>query len=245
VLAEAAPDAAAEYDRVNVAATVELAEAAAARGVRRFVFLSTIKVQGEGRDEPYSEADPVGPADPYARSKWVAEQRLAEIARRAGMEVCILRPPLVYGENVGGNFLRLLRLVDVATALPLPLGGIRNRRSMVFVDNLAHAVVTCVRHPAAAGEVFVVSDGEDLSTSELLDRLAALSGRRARLFRVPYGILAGGARVLGKGPEVHRLLGTLRVDSSKIRTRLGWRPPYSVNDGLRATHAWYRERVHA
>jgi nucleoside-diphosphate-sugar epimerase len=241
VLDETGAEAADEYRRVNVDATVALAEAAAASGVQRFVFVSTIKVQGEGRAEPYTEADPAGPTDAYAHSKWLAEQRLADIGRRTGMEVCVLRPPLVYGRNVGGNFLRLLRLVDVAAALPLPLGGIRNCRSMLFVDNLADAVVACVRHPAAAGELFLVSDGEDLSTSELLSRLARIAGSRARLFPVPQGVVETGARLVGKAPEARRLLGTLTVDSSRIRRRLGWVPPFTVDEGLRATHAWYRE----
>ena len=241
VLDETAADPAAEYQRVNVDATVRLAEAAAAAGVRRVLFVSSVKVHGEGAARAYTEADRPQPRDAYARSKWEAEQRLGEIARRTGLEVCVLRPPLVYGREVGGNFRRLLRLVDMATTVPLPLGAIENRRSMVYVDNLADAVVTCVRHPAAAGELFLVSDGEDLSTSEVLGRLAGIAGSRARLFPVPFAVLATGARLLGKEPEVRRLFGSLTVDSSKIRRRLGWAPPHTVDEGLRATHAWYRE----
>ena len=183
---EPGPDAA--FNRVNVAGTLQLAEAAAATGVKRFVFMSTIKVNGEvTTDTPFSESDPAVPQDSYARSKWEAEQGLHKIAERSGLEIVVLRPPLVYGPEVKGNFLALLRLC--ASGLPLPLGRVQNRRSLLFVDNLADAVCAALERPEAAGRTFLVRDGQDLSIPELCRCLSAGLGRACRLWPVPVELL--------------------------------------------------------
>lgn len=241
VMREREPDPLHAYRAVNVAGTECLAAAAAAAGVRRFVYVSTIKVHGEGRNTAYTPDDPSAPSDPYAISKWEAEQHLGELARETGLEVVAVRPPLVYGPGVGGNFLRLLKLTDLAVRMPLPLAGITNRRSMVFVENLADLLIRCAEHELAPGQVFLVSDGEDLSTPELIMRLARLSGRRARLVRVPLVLLRWGARIAGLRAEVDRLTGSLTVDPAALRERLGWSPPYTVDEGLLATVMWHRD----
>ncbi len=241
VMREREPDPLHAYRAVNVAGTECLAAAAAAAGVRRFVYVSTIKVHGEGRNTAYTPDDPSAPSDPYAISKWEAEQHLGELARETGLEVVAVRPPLVYGPGVGGNFLRLLKLTDLAVRMPLPLAGITNRRSMVFVENLADLLIRCAEHELAPGQVFLVSDGEDLSTPELIMRLARLSGRRARLVRVPLVLLRLGARIAGLRAEVDRLTGSLTVDPAALRERLGWSPPYTVDEGLLATVMWHRD----
>ncbi|WP_235893081.1 UDP-glucose 4-epimerase family protein [Pelomicrobium methylotrophicum] len=242
VMEASAREAIAEYRRVNTAGTERLALAAAAAGVRRFVFLSTIKVNGEAtRARPFAESDPPVPQDPYARSKWEAEQALHRIGAQTGMEVVILRPPLVYGPGVKGNFLSLLKIV--ARGVPLPLGSVKNRRSLIYVGNLADAIVKCLEHPAAAGETFLVRDAEDLSTPELVRRLACALGVAPRLIPVPPSWLVLGGRWLGRGAAVERLAGSLAVDDSRIRDALGWHPPYSVDEGLEATGRWYRERA--
>jgi len=241
VMAEAMPDGLAAYRRVNVEGTEGLALAAAAAGVRRFVFLSTIKVNGEAtRTRPFTESDPPAPQDAYARSKGEAEQALRRIGAQTGMEVVILRPPLVYGPGVKGNFLSLLKIV--ARGVPLPLGSVKNRRSLIYVGNLADAIVKCLEHPAAAGETFLVRDAEDLSTPELVHRLARALGVAPRLIPVPPSWLVLGGRWLGRGAAVERLAGSLTVDDSRIRDALGWHPPYSLDEGLEATGRWYRER---
>jgi nucleoside-diphosphate-sugar epimerase len=232
-----APDPLAAYREVNALGTANLARAAAAAGVRRLVFLSSVKVLGDGRAMPYRETDTPAPPDPYGQSKWEAEQALAETAAKTGLEVVILRPPLVYGPGVRANFLRLMELVS--RGVPLPLGAIGNRRSLAFVGNLADAVLAAATHPAAAGETFLVSDGEDLSTPELIRRLAAALDRAPRLLHVPPALLRGAAGVLGKRAAAERLLGSLAVDSTRIRERLGWTPPYSVDRGLAETARWF------
>lgn len=233
-----AADPLSEFRRVNVDGTRYLAEAAASRGVRRFIFISSVKVNGEERIEPYSEIDPPMPEDPYAISKWEAEQVLMQIARQMGMEVVVLRPPLVYGPGVRANFLRLLRLVH--RGIPLPLGSVKNVRSLVYVLNLADAIVTCASHPRAAGQVYFVSDGEDISTPELIRRMASVLGRSPRLLPFPVAILQAAGRVTGRLAEINRLTGSLSVCIDKIRRGLSWTPPYSLEDGLAATAEWYR-----
>jgi UDP-glucose 4-epimerase len=228
-------DVLAEFRRVNVAGTLELATQAAAAGVGRFVFLSSIKVNGEETraGAPFAEDDPPAPCDPYGVSKLEAEAGLREIAARTGMEVVIIRPVLVYGPGVKANFLSLMRWV--ARGVPLPLGAIHNRRSLVALDNLVDLVATCIRHPGAANEVFLVSDGEDLSTTDLVRKMAAALGRPARLIAVPAWALEVGAALLGKRGTARRLIGSLQVDITKARTRLGWTPPVSVDEGLAKT----------
>lgn len=228
------------YRQANTEGTLNLARQAALAGVRRFVFVSTVKVYGEGRPAAYAESDSPGPADPYAISKWEAEQGLREIAARSSMEVVIIRPPLVYGPGVKANFLDMMRWV--CRGLPLPLGAIHNQRSLVALDNLIDFLMVCATHPAAANQTFLVSDGEDLSTTELLVRMAAVLDRPARLLPVPARLLSAAASLLGKGQFAQRLCGSLRVDIAKAKTVLGWSPPVSVDEGLRRAAADFLAR---
>lgn len=238
---ETAADPMAAFRQVNVLGTERLARSAAAAGVRRLVFLSSVKVNGEGtRGRAYTEGDAPAPEDGYARSKWEAERGLARIADETGLEVVVLRPPLVYGPGVKANFLALMRAID--RGLPLPLGAIDNRRSLLFVGNLADAVVRCIGHPGAAGKTFLLRDGEDVSTPELIRRLARALERPARLFPFPPALLKLAAGLAGRREAADRLLGSLTVDDSRIRRELGWAPPHGLDQGLRITAAWYRSR---
>ena len=238
VMQDRAADPLAEHRHVNRDATLALARAAQQAGVRRFVFLSTVKVNGERTAEaPFRERDTPAPADPYAVSKWEAEQGLQQIAAGGALDLVILRPPLVYGPGVKGNFLRLMQLV--ARRVPLPLGGVANRRSLIYVGNLASAIerAACIE-PAVRG-TFLLSDGEDLSTAELVRKLGAAMGRRARLFALPPALLAALGRALGKGNEVTRMIESLRVDCSAARRELQWEIPFTVEQGLRETADWF------
>jgi len=232
---DAAQDPLALYRATNTEATLNLARQAAKAGVKRFVFISTIKVNGEGRVAAYRETDAPTPEDAYAISKWEAEQGLQRIARETGLEVVILRPPLVYGPGVKANFLRLMRTVE--RGWPLPLGAIHNQRSLLYLGNLVDAIRVCVEHPAAAGQTFLLDDGEPVSTPELIRAVARAMGRPAHLLAVPVSVLELAGALLGKRAAVARLTGSLYVDSSAIRSRLGWRPPYSMEAGLAATAA--------
>lgn len=228
-------DSLALYRATNTEATLNLARQAAQTGVKRFVFISTIKVNGEGRDAPYRETDAPAPEDAYAISKWEAEQGLVRIAQETGLEVVILRPPLVYGPGVKANFLRLMQ--GVQKGWPLPLGAIRNKRSLLYLGNFVDAIRVCVEHPAAAGQTFLLDDGQAVSTPELIHAVAEAMDRPARLISVPMGMLQLAGALLGKRAAVARLASSLWVDSSLIRTRLGWMPPYSMEAGLAATVA--------
>lgn len=239
VPADATRDALALYRAANTDATLRLAREAALAGVRRFVFVSSIKVNGEGSDKPYRETDVAAPQDAYALSKWEAEQGLWQIAQESGLEVVILRPPLVYGPGVKANFLNLMRAVD--RRLPLPFGAIRNRRSLLYLGNLVDVIRLCLTHPNAAGKTLLVCDGEDISTPELVRRIAAALGRRPRLLPVPVSWMRFAGGMLGKREAVERLLGSLTVDSTQVRAELGWQPPYSMQAGLAATAQWYRQ----
>lgn len=218
------------YRASNTESTLNLARQTAQAGVKRFVFISTIKVNGEGGDAPYRETDMPVPEDAYAVSKWEAEQGLQQIAADTGLEVVILRPPLVYGPGVKANFLRLMQTVQ--KGWPLPLGSIRNRRSLLYLGNFVDAIRLCVEHPAAAGQTFLIDDGEPVSTPELIRAVACAMGRPVRLLAVPVGVLELMGALLGKRAAVARLTGSLHVDSSFIRSRLGWAPPYSMASGL-------------
>lgn len=233
VMHDKASDPLALYRATNTDATLNLARQAAQAGVKRFVFVSSIKVNGEGRDAPYRETDAPAPEDAYAISKWEAEQGLWQIARDTGLEVVVLRPPLVYGPGVKANFRRLLD--TVARGWPLPLGAIENRRSLLYLGNFVDAIRVCLEHPAAAGQTFLLDDGEPVSTPELVRAIARAMGRPVRLLPVPVGVLAFGGALLGRRAAVARLTGSLHVDSSAIRARLGWAPPYSMEAGLAAT----------
>ena len=235
VMQESLGDPLPAYREANTLGTVNLARQAAAAGVRRFVFVSTVKVNGEGRPVAYAESDAPCPGGPYAISKYEAEQALWDVAAGSAMEVVIVRPPLVYGPGVKANFLNMMRWVYCG--LPLPLGAIHNQRSLVALDNLVDFLMVCMTHPAAANQIFLVSDGEDLSTTELLVRIAAALGKPSRLLPVPDWMLGAVASLVGKEQFVQRLCGSLRVDTAKAKTLLGWSPPLSVDEGVRRVAA--------
>jgi len=233
VMSDESSDPLAEFRKVNVAGTEHLARAAAANGVRRFVYVSSIKVNGEVTSEggKFSESDVPNPQDPYGISKWEAEQALHRVAAKTGLEVVIVRPPLVYGANVKGNFAQMLKVL--AGGVPLPLASVHNRRSLIYVGNLVDALILCAMHPAAAGQTYLVSDGEDVSTPDLLRQLSEAMDRPACLFHCPQALLKLAGRLTGKSDQIGRLLGSLQVDSSKIRRELDWAPPYTLQQGLR------------
>jgi nucleoside-diphosphate-sugar epimerase len=238
IMTEKVTDPLAEFRRVNVDGTRAVLTAAQEVGTRRLLYLSSIKVNGESRDTPYSELDTPCPVDPYGQSKLDAEAVVRSSG--AGLSWTIVRPPLVYGPGVGGNFRRLLHLAGVASRWPLPLGGIDNLRSMIFVDNLADAIATSVAHPAARDRTFLVSDDHDVSVSELLRRLAVAIGGRSRLFRAPGGLLRQAGLLLGRDADLDRVFGTLRIDCGLIQSTLGWRPPVALDEGLRMTAEWWQ-----
>ena len=235
IMRDTTRDQLAEFRRVNMDGTLNLARQAAAIGVRRFIFLSTIGVNGNSTPlgTAFSENDAPLPHDPYSVSKYEAEVGLRAISKSTGMETVIIRPTLVHGRKAPGNFGRLTRLV--AKGLPLPLASVNNRRSLVGIDNLVNFIVTCLEHPSAANETFLVSDGEDLSTPDLIRRMARAMNRPARLLPVPKSVLMAAAAMLGKRDMAQRLCGSLQVDISKSRALLGWNPPISVDEGLRRT----------
>lgn len=221
-----------EFRAVNVEGALNLARQAAKAGVRRFIYLSSIKVNGEGTlpGQFFTEQDIPLPLDPYGISKYEAEEGLRKIAQQANMELVIIRPPLVYGPGVKANFLNMMRWLH--KGMPLPFAAIHNYRSLLALDNLVDFIVTCFDHPAAANQIFLVADGEDLSTTDLLRRTAAALNVPARLFPVPQNLLEVGFKVAGKSDLARRLCGSLRLDTTKARTVLGWYPPVSVNEGL-------------
>lgn len=235
VMSDRSADPSAEFRRVNVEGTLNLAGQAATAGVRRFVFISSIKVNGESTlpGKPFTAGDVPAPVDPYGLSKYEAEESLRKLAAETGMELVIVRPPLVYGPGVKANFLGMMRWLY--KGVPLPLGAVHNRRSLVALDNLVDLIVTCMDHPAAAGRTFLVSDGDDLSTTELLRRTGEALGRPARLLPVPVKLLEMGAACLGRRAVARRLCGSLQVDITETRERLGWEPPVSVDEALQAT----------
>lgn len=239
VLQEDTANPLAEFRRVNVAGTERLARAAAASGVKRLVYVSSIKVNGEATmaGQCYSELDEPAPQDPYGISKWEAEQALHRVAREIGLEIVIVRPPLVYGPGVKGNFAQMLRVL--ATGIPLPLASITNKRSLIFLENLVDALLCCATHPVAAGKTYLVSDGEDISTPELLRQLGSGMGRPARLLPCPQSLLKLAGRLFGRAGQIERLVDSLQVDDSRIRRELDWQPPYTLQQGLRATAELY------
>lgn len=238
VMAETASDPLAAFQEVNTAGTENLAMQAAAAGVKRMIYISTIKVNGEQRDRAFAADDKPAPKDPYAVSKWEAEQLLQHVSADTGMEIVIIRPPLVYGPGVKGNFQRLFRLIH--KGFPLPLGKVSNKRSMVNVDNLCDLIQTCIGHAKAQGEVFLVSDDHDLSTPDLVRLIAQTLSRPLRLIPIPQGWLYKLGGLIGKEAEIERLCGTLLVDIRKTKQVLGWQPPYSVAEGIKKTLAEFR-----
>lgn len=224
-----------EYRAINVLGTLNLARQAAQQGVKRFIFLSSAKVNGEASPagKPFTADQVPVPVDPYGLSKMEAEQGLRALAAETGMQVVIIRPVLVYGPGVKANFRSMMNWL--AKGVPLPLGAIDNKRSLVALDNLVDLIVTCIDHPAAANQTFLVSDDEDVSTSELLRRMGRALGRPARLLPVPVGLLQGAAALLGKRDVAQRLCGSLQVDISKTRALLNWTPPVSLDAALALT----------
>lgn len=237
VMNDKVADSLAEFRKVNVDGTLKLARQAAAAGVKRFIFISSIKVNGEATSpsKPFCASDVPAPEDAYGFSKLEAELGLMEIAAETGLEVVIIRPPLVYGPGVKGNFASIIRLVE--KGLPLPFGAIHNLRSLVGIDNLVDLIIRCMDHPAAVNKVFLAGDGEDVSTTELLRGVACAMGRPSRLIAFPARLLKGGATLLGKRTLAQRLLGSLQVDISHTCELLDWKPPFTVEEGLRRCFA--------
>jgi nucleoside-diphosphate-sugar epimerase len=240
VLRERHADPLAEFRRVNVEATRNLAVQAAAAGVKRFIFLSTVKVNGEnsavtknGAYAAFSEDSPASPLDGYALSKFEAEQVLCAIGSATAMETVVLRLPLVYGPGVKANFKELLRLS--CSGLPIPLGSLKNRRSLLYLENGCDCIARCITEPAAAGQLFLVSDGDDLSTPELIRMICRAAGRPSRLLPCPLWVLKGAGMLTGKSAVVRRLTGSLCVNSKKLQSLLGWRPPVTSQEGIRRT----------
>ena len=232
VMNDSAVDPLAEFREVNTYGTLSLARQAAKAGVKRFIFLSSIKVNGEyTAEQPFASGDTNVPLDPYGLSKYEAEQGLLKIGQETGLEVVIIRPPLVYGPGVKANFLSLLRWVGKGA--PLPLGMINNKRSFVALDNLVDLICVCIDHPNANGQIFLVSDDHDLSTTELLQGMAKALGKPSRLIPVPMFVLNSGARLLGKADIAQRLFASLQVDISNTKELLGWTPPITVEQGLK------------
>jgi UDP-glucose 4-epimerase len=227
------------FRKVNVAATRKLAQQAAAAGVRRLVYISSVKVNGEEVPLPYTEQDKPSPRDEYAISKWEAEIEIQQIAAKTGLEVVIIRPPIVYGPEVKANFLQLMKIVSYG--IPLPFKGSDNRRSLIFVRNLVDAIIACVKSPQAIGKTYLVSDGHDVSIETLVRELARALGRPSRLFRFPEPILRLAGKLIGKGASLDRLLGSLTIDMTHIRHDLHWGPPYSLEQGLKITADWFKD----
>lgn len=242
IMNDAVKDPLAEFRATNVDLTVHFAQQAARAGVRRFIFISSVKVNGEETvpGSAFTAADIPQPQDPYGISKMEAERALVSIAAQTGLEVIVIRPPLVYGLGVRANFGALLRAV--ARGVPLPLGGIHNRRSLVALDNLVDLIVTCIHHPKAPGQVWMVSDGDDLSTPELIRRMACAMGRSPRLIDVPVGLMEKLGKLTGKSHVLQRLCSNLQVDISETEAVLGWKPTIDVDEGLRrATLQWRKQ----
>lgn len=240
IMDDPAADPLIEFRKVNTEGTAHLAREAAKAGVKRLVFISTIKVNGEESAVPYREDAQARPSGPYGISKWEAELSLRQTEAQAGLEVVVVRPPLVYGPGVKANFLNMMKAVS--RRLPLPLASIANRRSLVYVGNLADALAICAAHPAATGQTFLVSDGDDVSIPELVRRTAASLGVPARLLPFPAPLMRLAGALTGKSAAVSRLTGSLTVDSSKLRRELGWSPPFTMEQGLRETAKWFQEQ---
>ena len=227
---------------VNVKGTERLAREAAVANVKRFIYMSSVKVNGEGRSTPYNEDDIPEPQDSYGISKWEAEKVLSKISDETGMERVIIRSPLVYGPCVKANFLRLLELAE--SAVPLPLASVNNRRSLIYIGNLVDAIVTCIKDSRASGKTYFISDGEDVSTPELIRRISYALGKPARLFPFPPILLKMAGIITGKSLEFDRLLISLMVNSSKIQRNLDWKAPFTMDQGLKETAKWYIKKIY-
>lgn len=227
-----------EFDKVNTQGTINLVKQCIEAGVKHFIFLSSIGGVTTLSDKMINESSPCNPDTPYGKSKLKAEKAIEELCQNSNMTYTILRPTLVYGANNPGNMERLLSLTT--KNLPLPLGAINNSRSLVYVGNLIDAIITCIHHPNAKNQTFIVSDGEDLSTPELIRRIGKAMDKSPLLLPFPPSLLKLGTKLLGKGDVGDRLLGSLQVDSSKIRKTLNWNPPYTVDEGLKVTADWFK-----
>lgn len=227
-----------EFRVTNAIGTINLARQAAAQGVKRFVFMSTIGVNGDNSGAtPYCESDTPQPHNPYSVSKHEAELELRKLSAETGMELVIVRAPLVYGPGNSGNFLSLLRIVS--RGIPLPFAAVTNKRSLIYVGNLVDAIATCAMHGAAAGQTYLVNDGEDVSTPELIRRTARALDVPARLFPIPCSFMHFAGHLTGKTAAVNRLLGSVTLDGSLIGKELGWKPPFTMEQGLRETGEWF------
>jgi len=239
MMADLATDPVTEFRKVNTTASLNLARQAADAGVKRFIFISSIKVNGEDTNNgsTFSPDDVHVPTDPYGLSKYEAEQGLLVLAKETGMEVVIIRPPLVYGPGVRANFLSMMEWIN--KGVPLPLGAVHNQRSLVALDNLVSFIIHCVKHPKAANEVFLISDGEDVSTTVLLKKVANAFGKKAFLLPVPVSLMRFTAKLIGKADVADRLFGSLQMDSSKARDLLNWKPVITMDEQLQKTAEAY------
>jgi len=232
-----------EFRKINLEGTRSLAEAAVKAGVKRFVYISTIKVNGEvTKGSPFTSQDAPSPSDPYAIAKWEAEKALQEISRETGLEVVVIRPPLVYGPGVKANFLNLIKLVR--KRIPLPLAGVNNKRTLVALDNLADLIMSCCEHPDAAGHIFLAGDDESVSTAELITRIAGSFGQRSPVFYFPPALMAWVASLLGKQAVWHRLSGSLQVDNSEAKKIMGWQPVTSMDEELKRIVSSMNDKPH-
>ncbi|MCC5879162.1 MAG: SDR family oxidoreductase [Idiomarina sp.] len=242
VMEESAEEALPKFQQLNVDATLGLASKCVEAGVSRFVFISSIKVNGEetSKDQLFSRKSKPKPQDPYGQSKMEAELALLEIGRSSGMEIVIIRPPLIYGPGVKANFRKLLKLID--KGIPLPLGGVSNLRSLVGLNNLVDLIVTCSRHPAAVNQVFLVSDNDDVSTPELVRRIGKSFNKKIRLLFIPESVLRLAGKVTGKSEQVQRLCSSLQVDIAHTMQMLDWKPPFSMQAQLDETVKDFKRR---
>lgn len=222
------------YANINIHATKHLAEQAALSGVKRFIFLSSVKVNGERNDKiAFNETDSPRPEDDYGKTKWEAEKALNQISKNTKMEVVIIRPPLVYGQGVKANFKSMIKLAQLN--FPLPFGAIHNKRSLVFIENLVDFIILCTHHPRAANQTFLISDDNDVSTTQLIQHIQEASRKKGLLLPVPQSWLIFLFRLIGKSSLLDRLCGNLQVDITKAKTLLNWKPPYSVKEGIAKT----------
>jgi nucleoside-diphosphate-sugar epimerase len=234
VMKEEASDPYQAYAEINIEATKHLAEQAALNGVKRFIFLSSVKVNGEStKKSAFTESDQPQPEDDYGKTKYEAEKVLSNIAQETGMEVVVIRPPLVYGKGVKANFKNLIKLSQ--SGLPMPFGAIHNKRSLIYIENLIDFIMVCIDHPQAANQTFLVSDDHDVSTTQLIQSIANASSKKSRLIPIPISWLTLVFKLIGKKSLSDRLFGTLQVDISKAKTLLGWKPPFSFKDGIART----------
>jgi nucleoside-diphosphate-sugar epimerase len=240
IMDDAATDPLFEFRKVNTEGTIQLAREAVKAGVKRMVFISTIKVNGEESAIPYTENSPAHPSDPYGVSKWEAEQGLRLLESETGLEIVVVRPTLVYGPGVKANFLNMMKVV--AKGFPLPFASINNKRSLIYIGNLVDSLATCASHPDAAGQTFLVSDSDDVSTPELIRRTARALNVKSRLFPIPIFVMRLAGKLAGKSAAVNRLAGSLTVDCSAIKNDLGWKPPFTMEQGLAETAEWFRKQ---